>query len=127
MFEGSPLTIKVSVMKLLIIWAIGFALISGHVNAETGKASWYGHESGNRTANGEKWNPHGMTAATWFYPFNTKLRVTCLRNGKCVTVRVNDRGPARRLGRIIDLSEGAARQLGMLDHGVSLVKIDVIR
>jgi rare lipoprotein A len=114
-------------MKTLIVLVSLFALVASQAHAEIGMASWYGHESGNRTANGEKWNPHGMTAASWFYPFNTRLKVVCIKNGKCVTVRVNDRGPARRLHRLIDLSEGAARQLGILDSGVSRVEVEVIR
>jgi rare lipoprotein A len=114
-------------MKIVIILVILFALIAGNSHAETGLASWYGHESGNRTANGEKWNPHGMTAATWFYPFNTRLKVTCLKTGKCVTVRVNDRGPSRKLRRIIDLSEGAASRIGLLDRGIGQVKVEVVR
>jgi rare lipoprotein A len=114
-------------MKLLIILIVLFAL-TADVQAfhTTGTASWYGHESGNRTANGERWDPHGMTAASWNYKFGTILRVTCLKTGKCVTVRVNDRGPSKRLKRLIDLSEGAARQLGMLHSGVMRVLVEEI-
>jgi rare lipoprotein A len=94
----------------------------------TGIASWYGHESGNRTASGEKWNPHGYSCATWEYPFNTKLLVKNLRNGKTVIVRVNDRGPSTRLRpkRIIDLSEGSASIIGMKHSGVARVSVDVV-
>lgn len=85
---------------------------------DRGLASWYGYElAGNHTANGEKFNPEGLTAAHRTLPFGTVLRVT-LDNGKGnpdgVYVRVNDRGPFIR-GRIIDLSLGAAKKLGMKD------------
>lgn len=72
-------------------------------------ASWYGSESGNQTASGERFNPNGMTAAHRSLPFGTRLRV-CHRG--CVTVRINDRGPFIR-GRCLDLSRGAARAIGM--------------
>lgn len=77
--------------------------------AGTCKASWYGSESGNRTASGERFNPDGMTAAHRSLPFGVRLRV-CHRG--CVTVRISDRGPFIR-GRCLDLSRGAARAIGM--------------
>jgi rare lipoprotein A len=112
-------------MKIVII-LIALLALTADVQAfhTEGMASWYGHESGNRTANGERWNPHGMTAASWHFPFGTRLKVTCLKTGKCVIVKINDRGPARRLNRIIDLSEGAARKIGMLKNGVGKVRIE---
>lgn len=91
-------------------------------NAE--RASWY-HE-GSRTANGEKFNPDGLTAAHRSLPFGTLLRVTHKGNGRSVIVRVNDRGPFIA-GRDIDLSRGAARQIGMLGEGVAQVSVEVIR
>jgi len=82
-----------------------------------GVASYYGKElSGRRTANGERFNPYGMTAAHRTYPFGTKLRVTNLRTGKAVVVRISDRGPFIR-GRIIDLSLGAAHAIGLSGTG----------
>lgn len=83
-----------------------------------GLASWYGHElAGNKTASGEMFDPDGVTAAHRTLPFGTILHVT-LDSGKGdpdgVYVRVNDRGPFKR-GRIIDLSWGAAKKLGMKD------------
>jgi rare lipoprotein A len=115
-------------MKIVII-LIALLALTADVQAfhTEGMASWYGHESGNRTANGERWNPHGLTAASWYFPFNTVLRVICLKTGKCVTVRVNDRGPAKRLHRTLDVSQGAAQQLGILKIGVAKVKIEVVR
>lgn len=88
-----------------------------------GKASWYGSESGNRTANGEHFNPNGISAAHRTLPFNTKVRVTHLGTNKSIIVRINDRGPYVG-GRILDLSKGAAKQLGI--SGVTKVKIDTI-
>lgn len=91
---------------------------------ETGRASWYGSESGNRTASGEHFNPDGLTAAHRTRPIGSFVTVTNQRNGKSVRVRINDRGPARWTGRVIDLSAGAARVLGMINSGVVPVTID---
>ena len=77
-----------------------------------GTASWYGAESGNRTASGVKFNPRGLTAAHKTLPIPSKVRVTNLRNGLSVDVVVNDRGPFVG-NRLIDLSQGAAEQIGM--------------
>jgi rare lipoprotein A len=82
--------------------------------AQCGKASWYA--LGSRTASGERMNPSAMTAAHRSLPFGTRLRVTNKRNGKSVVVRINDRGPFIR-GRILDLSKGAARELGFVNSG----------
>ena len=89
------------------------------VRAEVCTASWYGFESGRVTANGERWNPLGLTAAHRRYPFGTRLRVS--QNGRSVVLRVNDRGPAAWTGRCLDLSKGAARALGI--SGVARVSI----
>lgn len=83
-----------------------------------GGASWYGMHS--RTASGERMRPEGMTAAHRTLPFGTRVKVKNLRNGRTVTVRINDRGPFVR-GRIIDVSRGAARRLGMIRSGVAKV------
>ncbi|MUG96620.1 septal ring lytic transglycosylase RlpA family protein [Scytonema sp. UIC 10036] len=91
-----------------------------------GIASWYGYDgSGNRTATGERYNPEGLTAAHRSLPFGTRVRVTNTRNGRSVVVRINDRGPFIR-GRIIDLSAGAARILGVMRTGVAPVRIEVL-
>lgn len=82
-------------------------------------ASHYGAESGNRTANGERFDGTSMTAAHKTLPFGTRLRVTY--GGKSVVVRVNDRGPFVR-GRQIDLSTAAARKLGLVKAGVGQVR-----
>ncbi|WP_340265917.1 septal ring lytic transglycosylase RlpA family protein [Sphingobium mellinum] len=77
-----------------------------------GYASWYGNESGDRTARGEKFRPRGISAAHPTLPLPSYVEVTDLANGRTALVRVNDRGPFVR-GRIIDLSRGAARLLGV--------------
>lgn len=91
-----------------------------------GVASWYGREfHGRHTANGEVYNMHAHTAAHRTLPFGTIVRVTNLRNGRQALVRINDRGPFVP-GREIDLSYGAARDLGMLEAGVVKVRLDVL-
>jgi rare lipoprotein A len=93
---------------------------------EIGFASYYGYDcAGNKTANGEKFNPNGLTAAHRTLPFNTLLRVTNLGNSKSVVVRVNDRGPHAR-NRIIDLAYGAAKRIDLVRAGHAKVKIEVV-
>ena len=90
-------------------------------------ASWYGSEfAGRRTANGERFDPNQMTAASKTLPLGSVVRVTNPNNGKSVDVRINDRGPYVR-GRSIDLSRGAARKIGMTRSGVARVKIKKLR
>ena len=93
----------------------------------TGWASWYGPGfHGNLSANGEVFNENDLTAAHKELPFGTMVRVTNLDNGRSVVVRINDRGPY--VGdRIIDLSAGAARVLGMMDSGVAPIQLDVLQ
>ena len=86
-------------------------------------ASYYYH--GHTTANGERFNPDGLTAAHKTLPFGTKVKVTNLSNQKQVVVRINDRGPFIR-GREIDLSRGAARKIGMINSGVTRVQLEVL-
>ncbi|MGM3304828.1 septal ring lytic transglycosylase RlpA family protein [Anabaena sp. WFMT] len=91
-----------------------------------GIASWYGYDwAGRKTANGERFNPDAMTAAHRSLPMGTKVRVTNTRNNRSVVVRINDRGPYIG-GRIIDVSIGAARLLGMVGNGIAPVRIDVL-
>lgn len=89
----------------------------------TGMASYY--KSGKRTANGERFNPQGLTAAHRTLPFGTKVAVTNLKTGKTVVVRINDRGPFIK-GRVIDLSLGAAKVVGLTKSGVARVKVTVL-
>jgi rare lipoprotein A len=87
-----------------------------------GKASYYGSESGSRTASGARYIPSGLTAAHRTLPFGTKLKVT--HGGRSVVVTVNDRGPFIR-GRVLDLSKGAAQQIGLVGRGVGHVVAEV--
>ncbi|MCS7068403.1 MAG: septal ring lytic transglycosylase RlpA family protein [Meiothermus sp.] len=96
------------------------------VRAQRGWASWYGPRfHGRRTANGERFNKFHLTAAHRTLPFNTRVRVTNLQNGRSIVVRINDRGPYIR-GRIIDLSYAAARRLGMHRQGIIQVKVEIL-
>jgi len=89
------------------------------------RASYYGHQfAGRRTASGAIFRPEELTAAHRSLRLGTRVRVTNLHNGRSVVVTVNDRGPYVR-GRQIDLSLGAARELGMLERGVARVRIDI--
>jgi rare lipoprotein A len=100
-------------------------------NTRTGLASYYARRfDGRTTASGEKFDNDDMVAAHPFYPFDTKVKVTNLDNGRKVTVRITDRGPYgqnRRDGAIIDLSRAAARRLDMLGDGVTRVRVDVLQ
>lgn len=87
-----------------------------------GYASWYGNESGNRTARGEKFRSGWITAAHPTLPLPSYVEVTELRSGRTILVRVNDRGPFSR-SRIIDLSRGAAQALGIKAQGQSAVRV----
>ena len=89
----------------------------------SGMASYYGNESGSRTASGQRMNANAMTAAHRSLPFGTKLRVT--HGGQSVVVTVNDRGPFIR-GRVLDLSTGAARAIGLTRAGVGRVTAEVV-
>jgi rare lipoprotein A len=95
------------------------------VATQSGQASWYGIEGGTQTANGERYIPSGLTAAHRTLPFGTKVRVTSLKTGKTVTVRINDRGPFHSR-RIIDVSAGAAEVIGIKNDGIGDVKMEVL-
>jgi rare lipoprotein A len=88
----------------------------------SGKASYYGSESGARTASGARYNPMGMTAAHRSLPFGTRLKVT--HGSRSVLVTVNDRGPFIR-GRVLDLSKGAAQAIGLTGRGIGHVVAEV--
>lgn len=91
-----------------------------------GSASWYGGKfHGRRTANGERFDMHALTAAHKSLRFGTKVRVTNRKNGKSVVVRINDRGPYAK-GRVIDLSRAAAATIGMIGSGIAMVQIDIL-
>ncbi|SDH39600.1 rare lipoprotein A [Bradyrhizobium lablabi] len=92
--------------------------------ASQGLASFY--SEGTETASGEKFDARELTAAHPSLPFGTMLRVTDIKSGRSVTVRVNDRGPYVP-GRIVDVSHSAAAELGMIGKGVANVRLDVVR
>jgi rare lipoprotein A len=93
---------------------------------ETGIASWYGEDfHGKKTANGETYDMHAMTAAHRTLPFSTRVRVTNLDNGNKTEVRINDRGPFVP-GRMIDLSRSGAKELGMLGAGTARVVVEAV-
>jgi rare lipoprotein A len=102
------------------------AVERGIVTAQEGLVSWYGAAFHDRpTASGERFDSNGLTMAHPTLPFGTEVKVTNLRNGRSVVVRVNDRGP--HVGkRIADLSRAAAAQIGMLKRGVIRARIEVL-
>jgi rare lipoprotein A len=92
----------------------------------TGLASWYGDElRGEKTANGEAFDPNAVTAAHRTLPLSSYAEVTTLDTGRTILVRINDRGPYHG-NRLIDLSMGAARQLGIVGHGARMVRVRVV-
>ena len=94
--------------------------------ATRGVASWYGMAfSGKPTASGEPFDPQALTAAHRTLPFGTVVEVRSLVNGRTVRVRINDRGPHSH-NRVIDLSEAAARELGLRGRGTKLVEMRVV-
>jgi rare lipoprotein A len=89
------------------------------------KASWYGPRfAGRKTASGERFDPKRLTAASKTLPINSVVKVTNPHNGKSVNVRINDRCLR---GRSLDLSEGAARKLGIVRRGIARVRVEVTR
>jgi rare lipoprotein A len=100
------------------------AASQAHAESFSGKASYYGSESGTRTASGQRFNQNAMTAAHRSLPFGTWLKVT--HGGRSVVVTINDRGPFVR-GRVLDLSTAAARAVGLTSAGVGLVTAEVLR
>ena len=99
---------------------------AGFKELERGQASWYGPGfHGRRTASGERYDQHALTAAHKTLPFGTLVRVRSLVTGKEVDVRVTDRGPFVR-GRVIDVSRAAAETLGMMGLGIKQVSLHII-
>lgn len=97
-----------------------------------GKASWYSENDPGvnpRTANNELFNDEALTCAMWGVPFNQRIKITNLQNGKSIVVRVNDRGPHKRFvqtGRIIDLTKTAFRQISPLKHGLIDIQVELL-
>ncbi len=119
---------KSILLALATLFSAGLSALA-ETAPTTGLASWYGEDHrGKLMANGKRFDPDKLTAASWFYPLGTKLRVT-MKDGNCarvVQVTVTDRGPHRRLvrdGRIIDLAAAAFRRLAAPELGLVVVQI----
>ena len=126
---GSKIALGAAIAACALVSGAGLSRAEEPVGATltlSGTASWYGPGiHGRQTANGERYDMYGLTAAHRALPFGTKVRVTNRTNGKSVVVRINDRGPY--VGeRVIDLSRGAAQAVSMIDTGVVPVKLDVL-
>ena len=104
-------------------WRNANASVQSSGRGFSGMASFYGNESGSKTASGQRFNQNAMTAAHKTLPFGTKLRVS--HGGRSVIVTINDRGPFVR-GRVLDLSTGAARAIGLTSRGVGHVTAEVV-
>ena len=105
-------------LLIVLFWLLSLTTCLG----ATGTASWYGEEHrGHIMANGRPFNPDKLTCASWHYSFGTKLKV--IHGAKSVIVEVTDRGPAKRLHRIVDLSAAAFKQLDDPDLGLIAVTI----
>jgi len=123
--------LRIVAVMLLVSWGVSCStrppVRSKPIYEAVGLASYYGKKfHGRRTASGERYDMHAMTAAHKSLAFGAIIRVTHLKNGRSVKVRINDRGPFVK-GRIIDLSYAAAKELKMLTAGVAQVKISVER
>ena len=93
----------------------------------TGVVSWYGDKfHGRKTASGERYDKHELTAAHKSLPFGTKVKVTNIRNGKSVVVEINDRGPYAK-SRVLDLSQAAFSEIGHTNTGVMQVEYEIIK
>ena len=121
-------------MGLMVVWVSGCGTSAATVTSPggdrhevEGKASWYGEAfHGRQTASGETYDMHAMTAAHKTLPFGTRVRVQEVGTGRSVVVRINDRGPFVD-GRVIDLSYQAAREVGMVNAGVTEVELDILQ
>jgi rare lipoprotein A len=111
---------------VLLIGALLGSVLTAATKPNVGLASWYGRQhQGRKMANGHRFNRLFFTAAHRTYAFGTMLRVCLVRTGACADVEVTDRGPALR-SRAIDLSEAAAKAIGLTSHGVGRVTIEEI-
>lgn len=114
---------KVYATILIVVFFVSFEAGATEI------ASWYGggEKLNKYTANGEVFNPDFLTCASWDYAFNTKLKVTNIATGKSIIVRVNDRGPNKRLGRAIDLTKRAFSKIANTKKGLITVKIEKVK
>ena len=110
-------------VAVVVLTAIVGSVSQAEAASQCGKASWY--KMGTKTASGERMNASALAAAHRSLPFGTKVRVENLSNGRSVVVRINDRGPYSG-GRVIDLTRGAAERIGMINSGVTSVKVTVV-
>lgn len=111
-------------MTILRLALAGSLALAAPAAAEEGIASFYGGRlHGGPTASGERFDQNAMTAAHRRLPLGSRVKVTNLANGRTVTLRINDRGPFVR-GRIIDVSRGAAGQLGFVARGLARVRVE---
>ncbi|MGC5702412.1 septal ring lytic transglycosylase RlpA family protein [Pseudomonas sp. NFXW11] len=134
-FSLASQLLQIAVPRPWVVTGALLALLTGCASShiidprgydQTGTASYYGsRHHGKRTASGEAFDQHALTAAHRELPFGTRVQVTNLGNAKSVVVRINDRGPHTR-GRLIDLSRGAAQQLDMLRSGTAKVRIQAL-
>jgi len=119
---------KITVLAITFAMAFAFGVVieaqAQSRGTQSGIASVYSTESGNKTASGQRLNPGALTAAHRSLPFGTKVRVTNKRTGKSVVVTINDRGPFIR-GRIIDLTPASAKAIG-LGWSIAPVTVEVV-
>lgn len=113
--------------RTFLTLAVAITVAAASSQIQHGKASFYSKRAtGSRTSSGERLHHDSLTCAHRTHPFGTLLKVTNERNGREVIVRVTDRGPHSR-GRIIDLSHAAAKELGIINQGVAVVKVEPVR
>jgi rare lipoprotein A len=113
-------------LKSFLLFSFSAIFTVSLLSNETGEASYYADKlAGNKTTSGEKYDPKKFTAAHRTHPFHSILKVTNLKNGKTVFVRVNDKGPHKKT-RIIDLSKAAAEKIDLIKAGVAQVKVELI-
>ena len=127
------MSIKIPLFFLVVLYLVGCATVEPQSDrewigyTESGKASYYAMKyQFRKTASGERFNQYADTAAHRTLPFGTRVKVTNIKNGKSVVVKVNDRGPFIK-GRIIDLSRSSFKKIGDIDAGVISVKIRVVK
>jgi rare lipoprotein A len=128
-FTRYPLRAAAALAATLAMLALPESSAASEIHSKkviTGSASWYGPGfHGRRTANGERYDMNKLTAAHKSLPFGTRVRVTNAKTGQSVVVRINDRGPF--VGRrVIDLSKGAARAVGLIASGVAPVQLEIL-
>lgn len=119
-----PLLLAAALAAFAYCAGVTIAPLLQEADADTLEASYYGSESGTTTASGEPFDPQGLTAAHRSLPFGTRLLVR--HEGRGVVVTVNDRGPAEWTGHDLDLSEGAARAIGLTDKGAGTVEVEQV-